>query len=114
MKFSPKLVFVFILIFNCLTYGQEPDNKIEIASKIIKSNKSRLDSIEQLLVVFNTAPENYQATLVAMEKTKNGWIAKSKPIPASIGRNGFANPGEKREGDGKSPTGLFGLGQLFC
>ncbi len=114
MKVSPILVLIFTLVFNCPIYGQEADNKIEIASKIIKSNESMLDSLEQLLVVFNAAPENYQATLVAMEKTKNGWIAKSNPIPASIGRNGFANPGEKREGDGKSPTGLFGLGQLFC
>jgi len=35
-------------------------------------------------------------------------------MKAGIGRNGFANPGEKREGDKKSPTGLFRLGQLFC
>ncbi len=114
MKFSHKLLFIFILFFNYLTYGQEMDNKIEKASQIIKNNEKMLDSIDQLLVVFNDSPENHQATLVALEKTKNGWITKSIPIPTGIGNNGFANPNKKREGDGKSPTGLFSLGQLFC
>ncbi len=38
----------------------------------------------------------------------------ANPVKAGIGRKGFASPGEKREGDLKSPTGLFRLGQLFC
>ena len=36
------------------------------------------------------------------------------PMPVGIGRNGFAAPHAKREGDHQSPTGFFRLGQLFC
>jgi L,D-peptidoglycan transpeptidase YkuD (ErfK/YbiS/YcfS/YnhG family) len=39
---------------------------------------------------------------------------KYGPISCGIGRNGFAKPDDKIEGDGKSPAGLFGLGLLFC
>jgi L,D-peptidoglycan transpeptidase YkuD (ErfK/YbiS/YcfS/YnhG family) len=51
--------------------------------------------------------------LVALEKRNKKWKIKFEPMMASIGRNGFALPGKKLEGDGKSPTGLYLLGQLF-
>jgi len=65
-------------------------------------------------VVFNETPESNSATLLAMEKKDNKWVAASASIAVGIGRNGFAAPNEKREGDHKSPTGVFRLGQLFC
>ncbi len=33
--------------------------------------------------------------------------------PGHIGRNGYAEPGAKREGDGKSPTGSYSLTEAF-
>jgi len=30
-----------------------------------------------------------------------------------IGKKGFASPGEKREGDGRTPSGMFPLGTVF-
>lgn len=33
--------------------------------------------------------------------------------PGYVGRNGFAEPGAKREGDGKSPTGSYSLTEAF-
>jgi len=38
----------------------------------------------------------------------------SAPMSVGIGRKGFAAPHAKREGDQRSPTGFFRLGQLFC
>lgn len=35
------------------------------------------------------------------------------PFPVVIGKNGFAASGEKREGDGKTPSGRFALGTAF-
>jgi D-alanyl-D-alanine dipeptidase len=34
-------------------------------------------------------------------------------IPIVVGRNGLAAEGQKREGDGKSPSGVFPLGTAF-
>lgn len=89
--------------------------KPDIVKGIIKANQSILDSVNQLIVVYNTFSTDTNAVLVALEKKRhNKWVVKRKPFEVGIGRNGFAFPNEKIEGDGKSPTGLFQLGQLFC
>ena len=50
----------------------------------------------------------------AMEKADGHWKCVSDPIPAKVGRNGFALSGEKREGDGKTPSGIFSLKRTFA
>jgi len=48
-----------------------------------------------------------------LEKTNALWQQAMAPMDAVIGRNGFAPPGEKREGDGRTPSGLFRLKTAF-
>ena len=48
-----------------------------------------------------------------LEKTDSSWRQAKNPLDAVIGRNGFAPPGEKREGDGRTPSGLFRLKTTF-
>jgi L,D-peptidoglycan transpeptidase YkuD (ErfK/YbiS/YcfS/YnhG family) len=113
---------LYILLFQCFVVGvsnkpanaQEPGNHAKKALRIVKRNAVLLDSIRQLLVVFNETPETNSAVLVAMEKKNKVWVVSSAPIPVGIGRKGFAAPNAKREGDKMSPTGFFSLGQLFC
>ena len=107
-------IFLFQFLAFCL-----PGNAINVQEnnktfRILKKNAGLLDSISQLLVVFNDTPDSDSATLLAMEKKNKKWIIVSSPLPAGIGRNGFAAPDTKREGDKKTPTGFFRLGQLFC
>lgn len=101
-------------VINGLARSQSTSSQIKTALRIEKKNTALLDSIGQLLVVFNEIPESNSAILVAMEKKNSKWQIVGHPIPAGIGRKGFAAPGIKREGDNYSPTGLFRLGQLFC
>jgi L,D-peptidoglycan transpeptidase YkuD (ErfK/YbiS/YcfS/YnhG family) len=49
----------------------------------------------------------------AGEKKDNHWKWVLGPMEAMIGKNGFASPGEKREGDGKTPSGIFSLKRAF-
>lgn len=42
-----------------------------------------------------------------------GWHRAFAPMPARIGWAGFAAPGGKREGDGRSPTGKFSFGRFL-
>lgn len=112
----------YILLFQCLVVcifsesviGKEKAATEKNALRIVKQNAVLLDTISQLLVVFNETPEGSSATLVAMEKKGKEWHVISMPMSAGIGRKGFAAPGSKREGDNQSPTGFFRLGQLFC
>ena len=43
----------------------------------------------------------------------SGWRAVGEAIPVVAGRSGFAAPGAKREGDGRTPAGLFPLERGF-
>ena len=67
----------------------------------------------QLLVAEATGYGTSYATVTAYQKTSSGWVRHFGPWQARIGRNGFAAPGKKREGDGKSPTGSYGFSFFF-
>ena len=114
MKFSNKILILAILLFwNDNLQSQTNYPAIENALLIARKNKSQLENVGQLLVVYNKKPENFRAVFVALEKKDNKWVIKQIPITAGIGTNGFAPPLQKLEGDGKSPTGIFKLGKLF-
>jgi len=110
------LLFQFVVggFFSKSVTGKELATPEKEAIRIVKRNAVLLDSITQLLVVFNDKPESDLATVVAMEKKNKKWQMIFTPMPAGIGRKGFAAPHAKREGDNQSPTGFFRLGQLFC
>jgi L,D-peptidoglycan transpeptidase YkuD (ErfK/YbiS/YcfS/YnhG family) len=109
-----KLHFFWWLLFTIqILNGQQTLSPEEKAKKIINANKQSLKHTDQLLIVFNTADADYHSQLMALEKKGANWQMKFSLIKASIGQNGFAKPGEKKELDGKTPTGIFDLGQLF-
>jgi len=114
MKFSNNFLIFTILLFSCTNLrAQKNKSAIEKALLIAENNKSQLENVGQLLVVYNEKPESFSAVFVALEKNNNKWVVKQEPIAASIGKNGFALPLQKVEGDGKSPSGIFKLGKLF-
>ena len=53
------------------------------------------------------------ATLTAFSRTASGWRQVFGPWTARIGYNGFAPPRQKREGDGRTPTGSYGFQFMF-
>lgn len=82
----------------------------------VKSDASLAGTVlvgNQLLVATADSRETSQVTLYTLERTTRGWELRSGPLPAIIGRNGFAPLGEKREGDGRVPTGYFPLESAF-
>jgi L,D-peptidoglycan transpeptidase YkuD (ErfK/YbiS/YcfS/YnhG family) len=108
------LLSLQICIFSEFANARNSGCQAKTALQIAKKNAIMLDSISQLLVVFNETPESNSATLVALEKRNQVWHIVDHPISAGIGRKGFATTGAKREGDNLTPTGFFRLGSLFC
>ena len=53
------------------------------------------------------------ATLTAYQKGPGGWRQVFGPWVAEIGEAGFAPPGEKAEGDLRTPSGSYGFGFFF-
>lgn len=68
---------------------------------------------EQALVVEPTGESISQAWVTVWEKYDGVWQPVLDPVAAVIGKNGFAPAGEKHEGDGRTPSGVFALGQAF-
>lgn len=68
---------------------------------------------DQVVLVSNTDPKSFRAKIYLLEKHNKGWRLVFAPIDAVIGKNGFAAPGEKREGDNKVPAGIYPLKRTF-
>ena len=66
----------------------------------------------QLIIVTNQQAAAVNADLYQIEK-RDGKAVVIDSFPVNIGKNGFAAPGEKTEGDNKSPAGVFTLWYAF-
>lgn len=53
------------------------------------------------------------AKISGWERKDGHWRQVLGPVEAVVGRNGLAPAGEKREGDGRTPSGVFALRRAF-
>jgi len=72
----------------------------------------RADGVQQALVA-EPGSRIPEARASLWEHGSTGWKQTWACAEAVVGRAGFAAPGAKREGDGCSPSGLFGLSLAF-
>jgi len=72
-----------------------------------------IQSGQALLVVEQSSLFFTRTKVYALEKINSEWREAMPPVAATIGRNGFAPKGEKREGDGRTPSGIYSLGIAF-
>jgi len=78
------------------------------------SQENKIGKSAQILLVKDNSSFFFtRTTLYAMEKRENKWQMAFEPFNAVIGRNGFAPAGEKREGDGRTPSGIYPLKMTF-
>ena len=91
---------VFISITLCLIYI------VYLSSISIASTKSSMD---QVIIVVGTG--GYRANISLYEKDNNSIWIKKISTNGYIGKNGITD--NKKEGDGKTPTGLYDLGIAF-
>jgi len=68
---------------------------------------------QALVVTARSRGPVWSARVVVMEKHGETWRRVLGPLRAVAGRNGFALPGEKREGDGRTPSGIFAVEHAF-
>ncbi len=69
---------------------------------------SRTGLARQLLTVQAAGYSSVVATLQLWQRAGGCWVAAGGPWTALIGRNGFSD--HHREGDGTTPTGIYGIG----
>jgi L,D-peptidoglycan transpeptidase YkuD (ErfK/YbiS/YcfS/YnhG family) len=82
----------------------------------------RSHGAQQLVLVLISGWDATQGTLRSFEWKQERWVKRGRDVPISIGRTGAAwgiglhetQLGlQKREGDGRSPAGIFSIGRAF-
>jgi L,D-peptidoglycan transpeptidase YkuD (ErfK/YbiS/YcfS/YnhG family) len=87
----------------CVTLTSSQDTPPQLAN---------LSSSIHQAVMVDPLPSS-RATVTAWERNGRGWRQVFKPTAAMVGRNGVAPLNEKREGDGRTPSGIYAIGTAF-
>lgn len=69
--------------------------------------------VRQLIKVTSASPADTYARFVAYRRVRGRWFKVFGPWTARVGYNGIAPPGKKREGDGRTPSGIYGFSFFF-
>ena len=102
---------------SCATYSvKESDQSADITpfiKRFIAQHVNLIGESKQLIFATSSDAVSVLITIHTLEKGIGSWHVVFPPFPASIGEGGFAAIDKKKEGDGKSPSGIFPLGTAF-
>ncbi|MBP9853773.1 MAG: L,D-transpeptidase family protein [Candidatus Omnitrophica bacterium] len=108
--------FKIFILLSVITLGM---TQVVCAENVLPSELAMLDSdIRQVILVTVDKSSDVNASISlwrkSSEDSKEVWSQfNSEPIPAVVGRNGLAPAGQKREGDGRTPTGKYEIYRSF-
>ncbi len=114
--FLEERTFIALVLVMLLTWAPSSGacpGALESWTPLPVALEERIGDSSQVLLVVNGESALYAVTIYALEKREGRWRDVFGPIPSVIGKGGFAPPGEKREGDGRTPSGIFPLGTAF-
>jgi L,D-peptidoglycan transpeptidase YkuD (ErfK/YbiS/YcfS/YnhG family) len=94
------------------TPGVRPDRAAP-GAPAVPAALSAVGPATQAVIVSAPSYGSTTATLSAWSRTAGGWQRVLGPWPAHVGYAGVAPPGRKAEGDGRTPSGTFGLSFFF-
>jgi L,D-peptidoglycan transpeptidase YkuD (ErfK/YbiS/YcfS/YnhG family) len=103
---------VSFLLLSCC-FVSPTINKNDLKSLLTPCENKIGQSTQMILVRERRCLFSSEYYVYTLEKDHDDWKLVSGPIEAMVGENGFAPAGEKREGDGKTPSGIFSLKRTF-
>jgi len=107
------LILLSTLQLECNLSSERPDLIENIGDpKSKKKDKNELTS-RQVIIAYSKIKKSYEGILFGLEFIDENWKLTFDSIPCTFGRNGFAEPDQKIEGDGKTPSGTFQIGSAF-
>lgn len=122
-SFASILLLLIFSLFACQSSTEtsvDTPQEVEVIAVMDQEDEPPI----QLLVITTSAWDAFQGTLRRYEGQAGDWQAAGTPIPIVVGKNGlgwsvhetalqtFGGP-IKKEGDLKSPAGVFKLGTAF-
>lgn len=93
-----------------------------VAATAFSQTRSLVSKADKLIVVTTPAWNDVRGTLKRYEKRKGKWQKLGEPVSIVVGKSGIGwtpmlppdpNAPVKKEGDGRSPSGIFPLTQTF-
>lgn len=84
-----------------------------LIADILKTHAKEIGASRQLIIVTAEGYDMIPAETTVLQKTDKGWEIVFNAIPSTLGKKGFAKPGEKKEGDWKTPSGTYPIGLVF-
>jgi len=138
MKWTNYLTMLIIFVSIYAFAGQKNDNKTKVKNesnsvcnntslagllpavpvprvleKVLSLNKERIGNSGQIILVTNEYITQLNVKIQTFEKNNGKWVEKFAKTSGTIGFKGFAEYKQKREGDKKTPTGIFYLGPVY-
>ncbi len=113
------LVSVLLALQACAARQPSPDHAARPVPTIDHIDFSPVASASQVLLVI-AEDDTQHATAWLLERQSATSTAPAPlqivmgPLPACVGARGFAPPGQKREGDKRTPTGAFPIPESFA
>jgi L,D-peptidoglycan transpeptidase YkuD (ErfK/YbiS/YcfS/YnhG family) len=111
------IMALFLILFSSTIYSaKESGPSVDLSpfiKKFIAHPTTLIGESEQLIFATNRDPSSFRVTIHALERSKGVWHLVFHAFAGSVGEKGFAAIDNKREGDGKSPSGIFPLGIAF-
>jgi L,D-peptidoglycan transpeptidase YkuD (ErfK/YbiS/YcfS/YnhG family) len=102
-----KHLFIITVLF--ASFSLSAQDTAAPLMQVLSKNASLKESSQAIVILGSKGSS--QAYL--FEKTDAGWKQLPDTFQSIIGRTGFAAPDKKREGDGKTPSGIFPLSLVF-
>lgn len=115
--------FVFLLVSclmiacsNAAEHQQDEEFKDELVAgqptAAMETTATAINSSKKRIIVERHQTKD-QYILYGEEQLANEWKVTYDTTRCTVGYNGIASMGEKREGDGKTPAGTYTLGRFF-
>ena len=83
------------------------------APPLLVTRLAGVGDADQVIAVEAAGYGQTLATVTAYQRDASGWQQIFGPWQAHVGYTGFAPPGQKHEGDGRTPSGSFGFDFFF-
>ncbi len=110
-------IIIFFMVLGCtekeLPKAEQISKLPQGIDNIVSNNFDKIGKTGQIIIVSSVQDNPNRVKLYALEKSDDRWTVKFPAMDTVIGKNGFAGIDQKREGDGKTPTGIFHLGTSF-
>lgn len=112
-----KLAVRFFILLSAIQLNcNASDNKLDTNEDNIifesRKDSNHLNS-EQVIIAYSKGAGFIDGALFGLEFFEGSWKMTFDTIPCTFGRKGLAEPGQKIEGDKRTPSGTFQIGSAF-